>query len=754
MKIHKRQALILLRSTIAAVLALLYCLPVSATHYSGSQKTLQSASELDYPPFALVRSDGTADGFSVELLKAVVKAADFNINISVGPWHDIKQQLKEGRLDVLPLVAYSNEREKYFDFTVPYLKMHGTIFVRKGETSIRSEADLKDKKVLIMLGDAAHEYAISRNLSEKLILTSSFEEAMQLLSSGRFDAVLCQYLMGIQLIKKLGLKNIVSVSTEKKESMKLGYGKATGLTQRFCIAVPEGRKELLAHLNEGLALVVANGTYDRLYKKWFGPILPEMQVPVTAVIKSALFIIIPVSLVFALLGLWYLKREVQNKTHCLQAEIQERKQAEKALQQNEVMLKKILDTLPVGIWLTDRQGKIRYGNPAGHTIWQGAHYVEFEESKTWWRGTGESDSPAEWAIPLVIQNKNKDRSHKEKIEIECFDGTHKTISHWTVPVLDADKNIEGAVAVNQDITERVQIERELISERDFTKILIETAQTVILVLNPDGTINSFNPYMEKISGYKLEEVQGKDWFEIFLSNQDWKEIRGVFQTAINDIQTQGNINAIVTKDGQERYIEWYDKTLKGVNGNVLGLLSIGQDITEKRKMQKNLEDMALHDALTGLYNRKVLEEKLTDNIKSTQRQGDEISLLMFDLDHFKQINDNYGHLEGDKVLRCMADILRKSIRKTDYAARYGGEEFTVVLPKTPLNQAVDMAERMRTSISRQDIASENGDRMNVTVSIGAACLTEHMQSPQHLILDADTALYAAKKGGRNQVRTA
>ncbi|MCW5214679.1 diguanylate cyclase, partial [Desulfobulbus sp. US5] len=388
------------------------------------------------------------------------------------------------------------------------------------------------------------------------------------------------------------------------------------------------------------------------------------------------------------------------------------------------------------------------------TIWQGAHYVEFEESKTWWRGTGESDSPAEWAIPLVIQNKNKDRSHKEKIEIECFDGTHKTISHWAVPVLDADKNIEGAVAVNQDITERVQIERELISERDFTKILIETAQTVILVLNPDGTINSFNPYMEKISGYKLEEVQGKDWFEIFLSNQDWKEIRGVFQTAINDIQTQGNINAIVTKDGQERYIEWYDKTLKGVNGNVLGLLSIGQDITEKRKMQKNLEDMALHDALTGLYNRKVLEEKLTDNIKSTQRQGDEISLLMFDLDHFKQINDNYGHLEGDKVLRCMADILRKSIRKTDYAARYGGEEFTVVLPKTPLNQAVDMAERMRTSISRQDIASENGDRMNVTVSIGAACLTEHMQSPQHLILDADTALYAAKKGGRNQVRTA
>ncbi|MCI5208880.1 MAG: histidine kinase, partial [Candidatus Electrothrix sp. ATG2] len=193
---HKRQAAVSRGAVLSAVFVLLCSLSATAPHCYAQKKTLQSASELDYPPFALVRPDGTADGFSVELLKSVVEAADFNINISVGPWHDIKQQLKEGRLDVLPLVAYSNEREKYFDFTVSYLKMHGTIFVRKGETSIRSEADLKDKKVLIMLGDAAHEYAISRNLSEKLILTSSFEEAMLLLSSGRCDAVLCQYLMG------------------------------------------------------------------------------------------------------------------------------------------------------------------------------------------------------------------------------------------------------------------------------------------------------------------------------------------------------------------------------------------------------------------------------------------------------------------------------------------------------------------------------------------------------------------------------
>lgn len=158
--------------------------------YDDFPHSIKSASELDYPPFSIVTQDGSADGFSVELLKEVARASGLEISFEVGPWNEIKQKLKNGELDALPLVSYSEERDQYFDFSAPYIRMHGTIFVRKGEKSIRSESDLQNKEVLVMRGDTAHEYAVKHNLTDKLILTESFEQAFRSLSEGKHDAAI------------------------------------------------------------------------------------------------------------------------------------------------------------------------------------------------------------------------------------------------------------------------------------------------------------------------------------------------------------------------------------------------------------------------------------------------------------------------------------------------------------------------------------------------------------------------------------
>jgi ABC-type amino acid transport substrate-binding protein len=317
---------------------------VSAEHLlRANRRILKSASELDYPPFALVRSDGSADGFSVELLKAVAHVVDLEVSFHVGPWHEIKQKLIDRQLDVLPLVSYSRERDELFDFSASYLRMHGTIFVREGDKSIRRQEDLKDKEVLVMRGDTAHEYAIKENLSDKLILTDSFEEAMKLLSEGQHDAVVIQQLAGLQLIKKLGISNVVNVSSIQETSLKPVGKPLSGFEQKFCIAVREGDGELLALLNEGLAIVIANGTYNELYNKWFGPILPRPSVPLTLILKYLLFTLGPILFLLAMVGLWYLKREVARKTLSLRAEIKERMQAEEEKEKLIVELQKALD---------------------------------------------------------------------------------------------------------------------------------------------------------------------------------------------------------------------------------------------------------------------------------------------------------------------------------------------------------------------------------------------------------------------------
>lgn len=133
----------------------------------------------------------------------------------------------------------------------------------------------------------------------------------------------------------------------------------------------------------------------------------------------------------------------------------------------------------------------------------------------------------------------------------------------------------------KEIAERKWVEETLRRERDFAESLIETAQVIVLVLDTEGRIVRFNPYMEETSGYQLEEVQGKDWSTTFLPKRDRERIREVFSIAVSDIRTRGDVIPIVAKDGSERKIEWYSKTLKDAKGDVVGVLAVGQDITER-----------------------------------------------------------------------------------------------------------------------------------------------------------------------------
>jgi len=175
---------------------------------------------------------------------------------------------------------------------------------------------------------------------------------------------------------------------------------------------------------------------------------------------------------------------------------------------------------------------------------------------------------------------------------------------------------------------------------------------------------------------------------------------------------------------------------------------------ELAKARAELAALAVTDPLTGVSNRRRLQEDLEREYARAQRYGRPLACLMLDIDHFKRVNDTYGHQAGDRVLVLLADVLRETLRSTDMAGRFGGEEFMVLAPETSLSNAVIVAERLRQRVSEKSSMAGCGIP-HITVSIGVAT-TEHPAStdPEALVHLADQALYAAKEGGRNRVVSA
>lgn len=226
------------------------------------------AAEPDYPPYSYIDAAGEPTGFAVELFRAVAEVMGLPITIETGYWKTIKEELAEGNIDALPLVGRTPEREEIFDFTVPYLSLHGGIVVREEEDRFRRLEDLTGYRVAVMAGDNAEEFLRRRNTEYEIRTFPTFSDALDDLSSGESDAVVMQRLVALRILQQ-----------DRFTDLRLLDESISEFRQDFCFAVTAGNKELLALLNEGLSLVIAEGTYRRLQTVWFSPLeLPSGRI--------------------------------------------------------------------------------------------------------------------------------------------------------------------------------------------------------------------------------------------------------------------------------------------------------------------------------------------------------------------------------------------------------------------------------------------------------------------------------------------
>lgn len=300
-----------------------------------------------------------------------------------------------------------------------------------------------------------------------------------------------------------------------------------------------------------------------------------------------------------------------------------------------------------------------------------------------------------------------------------------------------------------EVAERRSVEQALRREKQLSDDIINSLPGIFYVLDENSRFLRWNQHFLELTGYGPEEF-GRMHLLDFIEPDD----RERFAEAIaHGLRDRGMfIEAVmVTREG--RQIPYYFTGKRTVLDGRPYLVGLGVDISERIVREKELKTQALTDALTGVSNRRHFMELAEGELARTRRYGGTLSLLMLDLDHFKSVNDTYGHQVGDRVLQALGDTCRKIFRNIDIVGRIGGEEFAILLPATDIAKAHEVAERLRKSLEAAVVPTEDGGRLNFTASIGIAGFSGRETHIGALLGQADKALYQAKHDGRNRVVT-
>lgn len=354
-------------------------------------------------------------------------------------------------------------------------------------------------------------------------------------------------------------------------------------------------------------------------------------------------------------------------------------------------------------------------------------------------------------------------------------GETRWIMTRAFPFHCARGNIVGALCTATDITQVKESEMRLQIAEERTRNIVEAAGDAIITIDSSASILSFNSAAEKMFGYSSEEAIGQNVSILMPESLRGEHDSYVRRASKSDIASPliGTVREVngLRKDGTEFPVEL--SLSKGHAGQDIFFTGIVRDISERRALEaqvhdqtaevnemlikmemqtfeleeanRKLEALATIDGLTGLMNHRAFRETLDECIADS-RAGDELSMMLMDIDHFKSFNDTFGHQAGDAVLKLVAKTVQSAVGDKGYVARYGGEEFAVILPGCGTHTAEEIAEKIRDAIESTDC-----EYRQITTSLGVAVWGRDTQHATDLIEQADQALYASKRSGRNRV---
>jgi diguanylate cyclase len=284
----------------------------------------------------------------------------------------------------------------------------------------------------------------------------------------------------------------------------------------------------------------------------------------------------------------------------------------------------------------------------------------------------------------------------------------------------------------------------------------------VVLVNRSFTVVGWNRWMEMYSGISSGDIEGTSIFHHYPDLN-----RPSFLRSCRTVFTFGNVVYLSQKLHQYLFpIHLYgadDETglammqqscsmtpIRSTDGEIEMIAITVQDVTDSVVLEKRLRLLNQIDSLTGAYNRRFLDQRIREELDRHRRYDRSFSVVMFDLDHFKAINDERGHGEGDRVLQVLSTIVSEEIRSSDFFCRYGGEEFVLLLPETGELEAQELAERIRVRLQQWEFRDGDSSYF-VTASFGVNSLSGETENEQDLLAGADERMYAAKNAGRNRI---
>ena len=327
------------------------------------------------------------------------------------------------------------------------------------------------------------------------------------------------------------------------------------------------------------------------------------------------------------------------------------------------------------------------------------------------------------------------------------------IKVYATPVFKKDSaELDYVYATLEDITHRKQSEEAIKQNGVRLKRILDNLFAYVALLDINGVVEEVNKAPLERAGFRREDVIGHYFYDAPWWNYN-PEVRAQLIAAINAAKQgkSSRYDVLVCMGKDLVPIDFQITPVLDDAGQIIGLLPTAVDITERKQLEEELNRQARLDFLTGLPNRRSFMEQGEIEFSRMQRYESTLSILMLDIDHFKKINDVYGHPAGDLVLKKLAMIFQDVLRKVDIAARLGGEEFGVILPETVQEKALQVAERLREVIAATEVELPTGRQIQFTVSIGITALEDKRTQFETLLNEADKALYRAKQGGRNKV---